>query len=94
MLPKLHLLCLSPASIGPSNLHACMARPSSCRNFSIKVVLDHDYLLAAVGVSLEHPLNRCVGRLTLASSNVPPKETKCLSHRWESTYALRIISSK
>ena len=83
-----------------SDLHACVARAGSGSNFPIEVVLDHDDLLAAIGVGLEHTLNRSVGSLALASSNVPPdlqtidSLARLIRRKEKVTYALRIISSK
>ena len=54
-----------------SDLHACVARAGSRSDFTVEVVLDHDDLLAAIRVGLEHALNRRVGSLALSSSNVP-----------------------
>lgn len=48
-----------------------MARSSISCNLPIKIVLDHDNLLAAIRVRLQDALNRRVGSLAFAASNVP-----------------------
>ena len=88
-------------SFTSSDLHASVTGASRSSDLPIKIVLDHDDLLATVRVGPKHALDRGVGSLTLTACDVPSeisnkKHVKSIDKRrvFVVTYALRIMSSK
>ena len=57
-----------------SQFHTSVAFASFGSNSAIKIVLNHDDLLASIWVRPQHSLDRGVGGLAFASSDVPPNE--------------------